>query len=49
MDNYTVIPNEQVQQLAERGFELIRQGRPQDADCLWDEWGLRAFFIGGED
>ena len=49
MDNYTVIPNEQVQQLADRGLELIRQGRPQDADSLWAEFGLVEFFAGGTD
>ena len=32
--------------LAQRGFDLIREGRPQEADALWDEFDLREFFTG---
>lgn len=34
--------------LAERGFQLIRERRPADADALWAEHGLRDFFCGSD-
>ena len=49
MDNYYAVFTEaQIEYLAERGFQLIREGRARDADALWSEFGLLEFFTGGE-
>ena len=50
MDNYiSSFDSAQIEYLAERGFDLIRLGQPQEADALWSEHGLLEFFAGAED
>ena len=48
MDNNTsiVVTDAQIEYLAERGFRLIKEQKPAEADALWAEWGLREFFVG---
>ena len=41
--------SEDIDWLAQKGFDLIRSGRPQEADSLWAEHGLLEFFAGAED
>jgi len=45
-NNISIITDAQIEYLAERGFQLIREFKPADAEALWAEWGLREFFVG---
>ena len=49
MDNdYAVFTEAQIEFLAARRGQPIREGRARDADALWSEFGLLEFFTGGE-
>ena len=43
-----IVTADQINWLAERGYQLIKENKPRDADALWTEWGLRDFFIGSD-
>ena len=45
-DNISIVTDAQIEYLAERGFQLIREQKPADADALWSEFNLREFFAG---
>ena len=48
MDNQpgVIVTADQINWLGERGFQLIREHKPAEADALWAEWGLLEFFVG---
>ena len=45
-NNISTFTSDQIDWLAERGYQLIGEQRPAEAEALWDEWGLREFFCG---
>ena len=47
MDNYiSSFDSAQIEYLAERGYQLIKENKPAEADALFEEFGLREFFCG---
>ena len=47
-DDYTAFTEAQIEFLAARGVQPIKEGRARDADALWSKFGLLEFFTGGE-